>query len=67
MTEEELEKRIAKGEKLMVLDNMIIDVSSFAYTHPGGQFLIEYNLGRDIGKFFYGSYSLDGNGNDPKD
>jgi hypothetical protein len=27
--------------------------------------LIDYNIGRDIGKFFYGGYALDGNFNDP--
>ena len=55
--------RIKNGDKLMILDNLVIDVSSFAYSHPGGQFLIDYNIGRDIGKFFYGGYALDGNFN----
>ena len=41
-------------------------MGSFAYRHPGGAFLIEYNVGRDISKFFYGAYALDGNSNDPK-
>ena len=50
----------------MILDNMVLEVSSFAYSHPGGQFLIDYNVGRDIGKFFYGGYILDGNGDSLK-
>lgn len=29
--------------------------------HPGGKFLIEHNIGRDISKFFYGGYALDNN------
>jgi cytochrome b involved in lipid metabolism len=29
--------------------------------HPGGKFVIEHNIGRDVSKFFYGGYSLDGN------
>ncbi len=29
--------------------------------HPGGRFLLEHNVGRDVSKFFYGGYSLDGN------
>lgn len=29
--------------------------------HPGGKFLLEHNIGRDISKFFYGGYGLDGN------
>jgi len=65
ITEEEFETRIKNGEKLVILDNMVIDISSYAYNHPGGAFLLEYNVGRDISKFFYGSYALDGNGNDP--
>ena len=28
--------------------------------------MIEYTVGRDISKFFYGGYALDGNTNDPK-
>lgn len=29
--------------------------------HPGGQFLIEQTVGRDISKYFYGGHSLDSN------
>jgi cytochrome b involved in lipid metabolism len=65
MTEEEFEKRVKNGEKLVILDNMVIDIGTYAYAHPGGAFLLEYNVGRDISKFFYGGYALDGNGNDP--
>ena len=45
---------------------MVINIASYAYAHPGGTFLLEYNVGRDISKFFYGAYALDGNGNNPK-
>ena len=31
------------------------------YKHPGGRFSITQNLGRDISKFFHGSYSFEGN------
>lgn len=65
ISEEEFEKRIKDGEQLVILDNMVVDISSYAYNHPGGAFLLDYNVGRDISKFFYGSYALDGNGNDP--
>jgi len=41
-------------------------MSSYAFQHPGGAFLLEYNVGRDISKFFYGGYALDGNSSDPK-
>ena len=38
---------------------MVLDVSSFRYSHPGGTFLITQNVGRDISKFFYGGYCLE--------
>ena len=66
MSETCFEQRVKNGEQLMILDNMVLDVSSFAYSHPGGQFLIDYNIGRDIGKFFYGGYILDGNSDNVK-
>lgn len=29
--------------------------------HPGGSYLIKHNIGKDVSKYFYGGYSLDGN------
>jgi cytochrome b involved in lipid metabolism len=46
---------------LVILDNLVLDVSDYMMNHPGGKFLLEYNIGRDISKFFYGGYSQDGN------
>ena len=49
-----------------MLDDLVLDVSKFKREHPGGRFLIEYNRGRDISKFFYGGYVLEtGNGQGP--
>jgi hypothetical protein len=50
---------IDRGEKLVILDDLILDVESYAWFHPGGRFLLEHNIGRDISKFFYGGYSLE--------
>mgnify|MGYP000860080405 CR=1 FL=1 len=44
---------------------MVIDITTYAYAHPGGDFLLSYNVGRDVSKFFFGSYALDGNHNNP--
>jgi len=66
MTEEEFETRVKNGEKLVILDNLVLDIGGYAYAHPGGAHLINYNIGRDISKFIYGSYALIGNSNDPK-
>lgn len=59
MSMDEFDYRVQAGEKLVLLDDMVIDVTKFAYSHPGGQFLIDMNIGKDIGKFFYGGYSFD--------
>jgi len=61
ISEKEFENKIKKGERLHILDNLVLDLSNFAKVHPGGTFLIDYTVGRDISKFFYGGYSLDGN------
>ena len=61
MSPQEFEKRIEQGEKLVILDDMVLDVSKFYTLHPGGTFVLTHNNGRDISKFFYGGYSLDGN------
>ena len=45
----------------MLLDDLVLDVTDYMFNHPGGKFLIEQNIGRDISKFFYGGYSQDGN------
>ncbi len=54
-------RRRAEKEQLVLLDDLILDVSKFKENHPGGQFLLEHNIGRDISKFFYGGYALDNN------
>lgn len=44
---------------MVLLDEMVLDVTKFMDNHPGGKFSIEHNLGRDISKFFHGGYSLE--------
>lgn len=66
ITEKQFEERILNGEKLWILDDLVLDLSRYADYHPGGKFLIERTVGRDISKFFYGSYALDGNSGNPK-
>lgn len=50
--------RLLNGEKLVLLDEIILNVGDYIDNHPGGKQLIEHNIGRDISKFFYGGYSL---------
>lgn len=61
LTLTEMNQRIAGGEELLLLDDLVLDVSSFKSEHPGGKFLVEYHIGRDISKFFYGGYVLENN------
>lgn len=50
-----------EGRALVILDEFVIDVGEFMHKHPGGRFALKHNIGRDISKYFYGGYSLDGN------
>ena len=52
---------VEEGRKLVILDELVLDVGSFISRHPGGRFALENNIGRDISKFFHGGYSLEGN------
>ena len=61
MTLDQFEDLILAGRKLVILDDMICDVEPFLLTHPGGIFVLERNIGRDVSKFFFGGYALDGN------
>jgi len=46
------------GEQLVILDDLVLNVASFARYHPGGSFMLTHNVGRDVSKFFYGGYAL---------
>jgi len=52
VTREEFEDRVAEGEQLVILDDLVLDVSLFKNEHPGGLFLFEHHIGMDISKFF---------------
>ena len=59
MTREQFEKSVFEGgEKYVILDDMVLDVKDFIFKHPGGRFVVQHNIGRDISKFFYGGYAL---------
>lgn len=36
-----------------------MDVSKYKANHPGGRFVLDFNVGRDVSKFFYGGYILE--------
>lgn len=37
----------------------MLDVSKYRMNHPGGNYLIVENIGKDISKFFYGGYQFE--------
>lgn len=59
ITLEDFKARVKNGEKLVILDQFVLDVSWWAGEHPGGTFSIEFNVGRDVSKYFHGGYSLE--------
>ncbi len=59
MTLVEFNQRIRNREMLIVLDNLVLKVDEFVSAHPGGKFVIQHCVGRDISKFFFGGYSLE--------
>lgn len=47
------------GEKLVLLDDMVLDIGPYLDRHSGGRFALEANIGRDVSKYFYGGYALE--------
>ena len=67
MSQEEFEHHVRHNadphnhprRKLVILDDLVLDVTLFAQNHPGGRFLIDNNVGKDISKYFHGGYSFE--------
>eukprot|EP01133_Synstelium_polycarpum_P016937 gene16937-20146_t len=53
MTGEEFHK-LAKEKSLIIIDNVVHDVSQFVCEHPGGENYIKMGIGRDATKMFKG-------------
>ena len=47
--------QVASGGQLVVLDGFVLDVSSFAKSHPGGEALLKADNGADITEKFKGA------------
>lgn len=61
MTQKQFNDLVEHGRKLVILDEFVLDVASYISWHPGGRFVLNHNIGRDISKFFHGGYSLENN------
>ena len=57
-TPTQIEEEVAKGDSLIVCDNLVLRTNGYEKIHPGGKFVIRKNFGRDIAKFYYGNYAL---------
>ena len=55
----QLNKMIREGRKLVLFNDYIVDVESFLDEHPGTRFVLTENLGREVGKYFYGAYAVE--------
>lgn len=40
MSSEEFYERVKRGEKLVLLNDMVLNVSKYMFNHPGGKFVI---------------------------
>ena len=45
----------------MILKDMVLDITEYINNHPGGKFVLEKCIGRDISKYFDGGYSFESN------
>lgn len=54
ITTEEFKKRVEAGEQLIVIGNIVHDVSKWIPHHPGGAPLIRAFIGKDATKAFNG-------------
>ena len=46
------------GRALVIMNELVLDMDGYIGYHPGGRFVLERNIGRDISKFYCGSYSI---------
>ena len=53
-----IKESLTQGVNLVIIDNYVLDFQDFDLYHPGGKFVLRHNRGRDIAKFFYGSYKM---------
>jgi hypothetical protein len=52
---------IQERKQHVVLDKSVLNFASFVGPHPGGQFVLKHNVGREISRFLNGGFSLEAN------
>jgi hypothetical protein len=58
-TRKEFDELIIKGSQLVLFNNYVLDIEGFKDEHPGTAFVLKENIGNEIGKYFYGAYSME--------
>ena len=61
MSPNEFRLMVQRGKKWALYNEFVVNVEPVLNVHPGGRFLIEKHIGREIGKYLYGSYAVEGN------
>jgi cytochrome b involved in lipid metabolism len=56
-TYHEVASEVAQGKHLAFFNDLVLDVKSFASSHPGGEVMMRATLGEDLGKYIYASSS----------
>jgi len=46
------------GENIVIMNELVLNMGDYIGYHPGGRFVLERNVGRDVSKFYCGSYSM---------
>jgi NAD(P)H-flavin reductase/cytochrome b involved in lipid metabolism len=54
LTMKDVKRAIRTGNKWVILDGWVFDVTQFLPNHPGGAYLLESAVGSDIGQWFFG-------------
>jgi hypothetical protein len=62
MTLSEVKRGLQAGRKWVLWRGLVVDVTTFIRSHPGGAWVIEHNIGDDISMWFAGQGTGDDNG-----
>ena len=54
MSLDEFKMQLARGRKLCLYCEFVVDLAPLLSAHPGGRLLLERNVGREIGKYMFG-------------
>lgn len=58
MTRQQVEEEVQQGNLLVIVDQLVYDVSSYAKKHPGGRRVLENYSGKDASVAFNGGLNM---------